>query len=88
MATYIFFIFCSFYLFRHQPHKMVKHTQTICWLLPTDCLSVFDHFVGLAFKRLNVIIFVYNGLKQSLILFEKNEFIALYRYSWKQVKQL
>ena len=50
---------------------MVKHTQTICWLLVTDCLSVFDHFMGLAFKRLNGIVFVYNGLKQSLILFEK-----------------
>ena len=24
---------------------MVKHTETICWLLPTNCLSVFDHFV-------------------------------------------
>ena len=27
---------------------MVKHTQAICRLL-----SVFDHFVGLALKRLN-----------------------------------
>ena len=27
---------------------MVKHTQTIRRLLPTNCLSVFDHFVGLA----------------------------------------
>ena len=25
---------------------MVKHTQTICRLLPRNCLSVFDHFVG------------------------------------------
>ena len=32
---------------------MVKHTQTICRLLPTNCLSVFDHFVGLALKGLN-----------------------------------
>ena len=24
---------------------MVKHTQTICRLLPTNCLSVFHHFV-------------------------------------------
>ena len=32
---------------------MVKHTQTILWLLPTNCLSVFDHFVGLAIKWLN-----------------------------------
>ena len=31
---------------------MVKHTQTICWLLPTNCLSVFDHFVGMVLMRL------------------------------------
>ena len=33
-----------------QAHKMVKRTQTIRWLLPTNCLCVFDHFVGLALK--------------------------------------
>ena len=38
--------------FKRQPHKIVKHTQTICRLLPTNCLSVFDHIVGLALKRL------------------------------------
>ena len=32
---------------------MVKHTQTIRLLLPTNCLSVFDNFVGLTFKGLN-----------------------------------
>ena len=49
--------------FKRQPHKMVKHTQTIRRLLPY-CLSVFDHFVGLTLKifpllheRLNPIIF-------------------------------
>ena len=26
-------------------HKMVRHTQTIRRLFPTNCLSVFDHFV-------------------------------------------
>ena len=31
---------------------MVKHTQTIGQLLPTNCLSVFSHFVGLALKGL------------------------------------
>ena len=31
---------------------MVKHTQTIRRLLPTNCLSVFDHFVGLLLKGL------------------------------------
>ena len=35
--------------FKPQPRKMVKHTQTIR-RLPTDCLSVFDHFVGLALE--------------------------------------
>ena len=36
-------------------HKMVKHTQAIRWQQPTNCLSVFDHFVGLALKGLNII---------------------------------
>ena len=31
---------------------MVKHTQTIRRLLSTNCLRVFDYFVGLAFKGL------------------------------------
>ena len=30
---------------------MVKHTQTICRLLATNYLSVFEHFVGMALKR-------------------------------------
>ena len=30
---------------------MVKHTQTIRLLLPTNCLSVFDHFVGSVLKK-------------------------------------
>ena len=38
--------------FKRQPHKMVKRTQTICRKKPTSCLSVFDHFVGLALKGL------------------------------------
>ena len=35
---------------KRQSHKMVKHTQTICWQKPTICLSVFDHFVKLELK--------------------------------------
>ena len=38
--------------FKRKPHKMVKYTQTICRQKPTNCLSVFDHFVGLALKGL------------------------------------
>ena len=35
-----------------QLHKMVKHTLTIRWQKPTNCVSVFGHFVGLARKGL------------------------------------
>ena len=31
---------------------MVKHTQTIRRQQPMTCLSVFDHFVGLALRGL------------------------------------
>ena len=31
---------------------MVKHTQTIRREQPMNCLSMFDHLVGLAFKGL------------------------------------
>ena len=34
---------------------MAKHTQTIPRQQPTNCLSVFDHFAGLAFKGLSLI---------------------------------
>ena len=37
-----------------QPHKIVKHNQTICRLLSTNCLSMFDHFVGLMVKGLRL----------------------------------
>ena len=33
---------------------MAKHTQTICRLLPANCFSVFEHFVGVVLKGLNV----------------------------------
>ena len=33
---------------------MIKHTQTIRRQQSRNCLSVFDHFWGLAFKGLNV----------------------------------
>ena len=40
------------YLFKHQPHKMVKNTQKLCWLMSTKSLSVFEYFVELALKGL------------------------------------
>ena len=39
---------------KRQAHKMVKHTQTIRWLKSTNYLSVFEHFVGLTLKGLNL----------------------------------
>ena len=41
-----------FLLTRSQPHKIVKHSHTNRRLLPTNYLSIFDHFVGLSLKRL------------------------------------
>ena len=40
--------------FKRQHHKMVRHTQTIRSLFRTYCLSVFDNFLGLALKGLNL----------------------------------
>ena len=31
---------------------MVSHTQTVRWQQPTNCFSVFDHFMGLVLKGL------------------------------------
>ena len=38
-----------------QPHRMVKHTQTIRRQRLTNCLSVFDLSVGLALKELSTV---------------------------------
>ena len=40
--------------FKAPPHKMVKDTETIRRQQPTNCLSVFDHFLGLALKGLTI----------------------------------
>ena len=42
---------------------MVKHTQTIRGQKPTNCLSVFDHFVGLALKELKI----HRSMSETLI---------------------
>ena len=45
---------------------MDKHTQTIRRLLPTNSLSVFDHFVRLAFKGLKYLIKVIFEIKPEV----------------------
>ena len=57
----------SYQPFKSQPHKMIKHTQKIRRLLPTNCLSVFDHFVRLALKGLGT----KSSVTQSISLFSK-----------------
>ena len=53
---------------------MVKHTQTIRQQQTTNCLSVFDHFVGLVLKRLkkayfsSLYSFTLNWFKKSAFL--------------------
>ena len=46
---------------------MVKHIQTICRFLPTNCLSMFDHFVRLVLKVLTKI------LSKILIIWKKTK---------------
>ena len=41
---------------------MAEHTQTIRWQQPTNCLSVFDHRVGLALQELTA------SLKKLLVV--------------------
>ena len=53
-----------------KPDKMVKRTQTIRRLLPTNCLNVFDHFVGLSdvFRGYRNETLAWNGLKGIFFL--------------------
>ena len=47
---------------------MVIYTQTICRQKPTNCLIVFDHFVGLALKALAVAVaFLVELLQYNLL---------------------
>ena len=55
-------------------HEMVKHTPTIRWLLPTSCLSVFDHFMGLVLKGL--------ALRLYIVKWTEKTDIVMIVYSW------
>ena len=46
---------------------MVKHTKTIRQQHSTNYLSVFDHFLGLALKRLTQLLFshVFKGIERD-----------------------
>ena len=38
--------------FKHQSHKMVKHTQTVRRQFADELFECVDHFVGLAHKEI------------------------------------
>ena len=48
---------------------MAKHTQSIRRLLPTNCLGVFDHFLGVGAERVNIIF--YSNLLLKTIFVQK-----------------
>ena len=75
---------------------MVKHTQTIRWLLPTNFLSLFDHFVGLALKGLIYRVHVlchryisdYIPDSEGLLLAKANQLASAIKKETKKVKEL
>ena len=66
---------------------MVKHTQTILRQQPTNCLSVFDHFVGLGIKGLSRMIiqlmyrFCYRNWMLNFGLFFETAPVAFLQYT-------
>ena len=60
---------------------MVKHTQTIRQQKPANCLSLLDHFVRLALKRLIFNIFKYLILWHLIFCLLK---IYIYIYIYKK----
>ena len=50
-ALFSYCTICIIYPFKWQPYKMVKHTQKIRWQQSINCLSVFEHLVGLFMSR-------------------------------------
>ena len=54
--------------FKHQSQKIVKHNQTIRRQQLTNCLSVFDHFVGLVLKGLRSDLIRYSNKFKEFVL--------------------
>ena len=57
---------------------MVKHTPTIRRLLPTNCLSVYDHFMGLTLKGLKLKYWLQKNQWYSNLRF--HNYIVLYLF--------
>ena len=75
--------------FKRQPHKMVKHTQTVRRNKRTNCLSVFDHFAELARKELMKFSIFENKNSDNITLkifsffsFELNQWCCVLQNRW------
>ena len=71
--AFLFFFFSmakknDFYLFMRHLHNMGQHTQTTSRQQPTNCLSVLDHFVGLALQGLKLSSVVPSSLSYWILL--------------------
>ena len=64
-------------LLKRQLHKMVKHTQTIRGQQPTNCLSVFDHFMGLMPKGLKFFLYCSLITSHLFLEFDRNIFYEM-----------
>ena len=67
---------------------MVKHTQTIRLLFPTNCLSVFDHFVGLALRGLRKTCQTYMPINTKTKISKGYVFIDVSMHILKELIQL
>ena len=64
---------------------MVKHTETIRPQKPTNCLSVFDHFVGLALKGLRSRKLIKNA-STKIVYYVMNNYIKRNRQAQKKTE--
>ena len=74
---------------------MVKHIQTIRWQQPTNCLSMFEHFVGLALKELNkkicviiIILILGKGIDLQILTHNTLTVVRLFTLISKKVKAM
>ena len=69
---------------------MVRHTQTICRLLPTSCLSVFEHFVGLVLNELSIKKRMYIFIESWIVflIYRDNSPYLYERFLWNTAREV
>ena len=89
------FFLCFFMYNTYVSHNFIKWSNTLKQFVgkfPTNCLSVFDHFVGLALKGLSFWqdLFLYSVTSQLNLCFDKDILIFVHNYpmSWKCFKNI